>query len=133
MIFKITQLEPDGIVVDKKTVDIENIDKQIFHFEITNDDKDKHPVFYSMPIKGRIKPIVGERGENHLNLHELVTHFTLSSNFDNEVLTNGRRLVVYRTSEFLSQEALKEIEDGCLGREYVIEKTEDKFKIIIKL
>lgn len=134
MIFKIFQLESDGKVLHKRTVNIENVKNQLFDIEIIDDKKGKS-LFYHLPTKGKLKQTVGERGENYLDLKQLVDHFTLSDRFDNDVLTNGRQLIAYRTSEYLDQETLAHIEQGCLGREYKIEKTTngDKFKIIITL
>ena len=126
----IRQYEADGFIVNTNEVEYETKPNQVVGIDIENGENSQ---YYSMFMDGKLKETVGERGENYLDLHALVTHFTLSDMFDKEVLTNGRRMIVYRTSEYIDQAALTHIENGCIGREYLIERTEDKFKIVITL
>jgi hypothetical protein len=120
MNFKITQLDSKDIIIEEKEISFSNDDDK-FLFEITKTEKkDEHPVYYLMPVKGRIKPVSKNMSTETNDMNLIEAFLGRPDDFNADVKINEIEIIVTLKARILEKDLLYTIEKICNGFDYYI-------------
>lgn len=119
MKFKITQLNSEDKFVDEQEIIFKSDDK--FLLEITKTiEKDEHPVYFIMPVKGRIKPVSKNMSTETNDMNLIEAFLSRPDDFSQDIKINEIEIIIKLKPSILEKDFLYTIEKICDGYDYYI-------------